>query len=78
VNFILAEAALVLRHAPGDPNALYQAGHHCKHAKVGMTAAEITLILQPIQLSSHSQEQSDRKIEADHHTEIHRHGLERD
>jgi len=40
VNFILAEAALVLG-TPGDPNALYQAGITASMQKVGMTAAEI-------------------------------------
>ena len=40
MNFILAEAALVLG-TPGDPNALYQAGITASMQKVGMTAAEI-------------------------------------
>jgi len=41
VNFILAEAALVLG-TPGDPNAYYQAGITASMQKVGMTAAEIS------------------------------------
>jgi hypothetical protein len=41
VNFILAEAALVLGTA-GDPNAYYQAGITASMQKVGMTATEIT------------------------------------
>ena len=41
VNFILAEAALILG-TPGDPNAYYQAGITASMQKVGMTAAEIS------------------------------------
>jgi hypothetical protein len=41
VNFILAEAALVLG-TPGDPNTYYQAGITASMQKVGMTAAEIS------------------------------------
>ncbi|MGE5106164.1 MAG: SusD/RagB family nutrient-binding outer membrane lipoprotein, partial [Sphingobacteriales bacterium] len=40
VNFILAEAALVLGTA-GDPNAYYQEGIKASMQKVGMTTAEI-------------------------------------
>jgi len=40
VNFILAEAALVLG-TPGDANTLYQAGITASMQKVGMTPAEI-------------------------------------
>jgi hypothetical protein len=41
VNFILAEAALVLG-TTGDPNAYYQAGITASMQKIGMTATEIT------------------------------------
>ena len=41
VNFILAEAVLVLG-TPGDANALYQAGITASMQKVGMSAAEIS------------------------------------
>ena len=41
VNFILAEAALVLG-TPGDPNAYFQAGITANMQKIGMTAAEIS------------------------------------
>jgi hypothetical protein len=40
VNFILAEAALILGTA-GDPNTYYQAGIKANMTKVGMTTAEI-------------------------------------
>ncbi len=40
VNFILAEAALILG-TPGDPNTYYQAGIKASMQKVGMTTAEI-------------------------------------
>ncbi|MBS1509742.1 MAG: SusD/RagB family nutrient-binding outer membrane lipoprotein [Bacteroidetes bacterium] len=40
VNFILAEAALVLGTS-GDPNAYYQAGITANMQKIGMTATEI-------------------------------------
>ena len=41
VNFILAEAALIL-NTPGSANTYYQAGITASMQKVGMTAAEIT------------------------------------
>jgi hypothetical protein len=41
VNFILAEAALILA-TPGSANTYYQAGITASMQKVGMTAAEIT------------------------------------
>lgn len=41
VNFILAEAALILG-TPGDPNQLYQAGITTSMQKVGMAASDIT------------------------------------
>ncbi len=41
VNFILAEAALILG-TPGDANAYYQAGIKASMAKVGMAASDIT------------------------------------
>ena len=40
VNFILAEAALILG-TPGDPNAYYQAGITASMQKAGMTGTEI-------------------------------------
>ena len=41
VNFILAEAALMLG-TPGDPNALYQAGIMANMQKIGMAQSDIT------------------------------------
>ena len=40
MNFILAEAALVLG-TPGDPNAYYQAGIKASMTKVGMAQSDI-------------------------------------